>query len=126
MVVGNAPEFKWLQEVWTRCLIDAGGRLQMDFNLLLAMCRDEPKSAQFAMQFLAREADRLLQGKAAVDAPEGEPATVVFVLGCVFTGYCAARMPDPEHPTMPAEIIPILRMYPIIEECAATLNSFNP
>jgi hypothetical protein len=125
-VVGNAPEYKWLKEVWNRCLNDTGDHVQMDLNLLVSMCRDEPRSAQFALQLHAQDVLQWLGGAAAKDAPSGAPATYVFVLGCLFTAYCAAHMPDPEHPSIPPEIIPILERYPIIMECVETLNGIDP
>jgi hypothetical protein len=120
---GETPEFVWLQEVSNEVLRDVGDRTSADMNLLIHMCRGEPKSAQFALQWLAQELNSMLNGRS-VDAAEGSlEKTLAFQLGAIGIAYAVSQTPPGEDPTVPPELETLIRWHPLIVEC---MNRLSP
>ena len=120
---GETPEFVWLQEVSNEVLRDVGDRISADMNLLIHMCRSEPKSAQFALQWIAQELKSML-GDRSVDAAQGAlEKTLAFQLGAIGMAYAVSQTPPGAEPTIPPELERLIQWHPLILEC---MNRLSP
>ena len=81
----------WLIQVMNNCLREVGHhQSQIDMNLLINMCRSEPKSAQIAMQILAQELRKELRGRPVKEAT-GMAQTWRLMNGSIFIAYGVAQ-----------------------------------
>ena len=104
----------WLTQVINNCLRETGtNQSQIDMNLLVNMCRSEPKSAQVGMQFLAQELRKNLNGRP-VSGAAGFGQTWRLMLGCILASYCVSWG---HTDRFPPELEQILAFNPEIIGC---------
>lgn len=109
MPFGDSVAGVWLSEAMNKCVRDsASGRAVVDMNLLTHLCRLGPKSAQVAMQILARELRDALHGSPVAEA-RGIAVDWRLLLGSIYAAYCLSRECVDG---IPPEIQFIVRMYP--------------
>ena len=107
--LGDTTHGAFLAELINNCVRDVPGGLVVDMNLLVQMCRAEPKSAQVALQWAATELTNLLDGHA-VSAAAGDAQSMRLLTGSIYLAYCASR----GCTDTPPEIDFILARYPVI------------
>jgi len=118
LTVGDSAEHSWLMEAINRAFSDSGGRIAADMQLLMHMCFAEPKSAQYAMQFLAQEVQQRLGGKPVVQA-DASTGSFVTYLGAIAFAYGGVFV-DAEGV---GSLEWLTGMYPVIADC---MNAMSP
>ncbi len=115
--LGDTQEHAWLQEFIDRCFPESGGHVNADLQLAMAMCKAEPKCAQYAMQQLAQDVR---------SHPAGEAGTLFlrFALGVLFTAYTGLALAEGRcnADSLPAELGMIVNWNPEIIACANELG----
>lgn len=116
-IIGDTAEHAWMIEFLDRCFPESGDRANADLKLVAAMCKAEPKYAQFTMQKLAQDI-RLGQ------LGQQETVFIRFALGVLFTAYVALSYHEGRcrKGTIPAELELPVRMNPEIVACANELG----
>lgn len=122
MIFGDTSAGVWLMEMVNNCLREKKrGRSGVDIILMIHMCKEEPKNAQIAMQLLVHELKKQLEGKGVAEA-EGDAQTTRLLIGSLLIAYSVSRgFPD----LSPPELEPIMRMHPVIIECADYVAADN-
>ena len=116
---GDTSVGAFIGEVINNCLREGDDRLTVDMNLLVSMCRAEPKGAQVAMQVFAADLMRDLDG-ASVAQAAGNAMNLRLITAALFIAYCASR----EHvDAVPPELAFAVSRYPVILECAAYVSA---
>jgi len=112
---GDTRHGVWLGELINNCLRELpGGRSSVDMNLLIHMCKDEPKNAQVSMQILAHDLQEKLGDDKVSQATEiGQ--TFRLLLGSLCAAYCVSRE---VYDGVPPELEQIIKWNPLIIECA--------
>ena len=121
--IGETPEHAWLVELLNRAFPETGRRVSADFQLIMTMCKAEPKAAQYGMQFLAQEV-RKLRNKNKDPASHEKLSFTSFALGALFTAYSGLAVAAgiiTESDLYPPELEMIVRTYPEVLECAEAL-----
>jgi hypothetical protein len=114
MTFGDTAAGVWLGEVYNNCLRETGtNNAQIDMNLLMHMCRNEPKNAQVAMQILAQELRAELKGRPISEA-SGIGKTWRLLLGCICMGYSVSQG---AIDSFPPELETIMKYHPEIIQC---------
>lgn len=117
---GDTPAAAWLAEIIKNVLRELpGGKSGVDMNLLINMCKGEPKHAQMAMQMLAYALKKDL-GARPVSTATGLAQTHRLLLGSIFLAYCVSR--DMINP-IPPELEFILKWHPIVMQCAEFVSA---
>jgi len=107
--LGDTAYGVFIAELVNNCVRDVPSGLAIDMNLLMQMCRAEPKSAQVALQWFAQDLTKLLGGQP-VEAASGDVQNVRLLVASIYLGYCGAR----EHVVTPPEIEWIVEAYPVV------------
>jgi hypothetical protein len=115
MTFGDTAAAAWGAQLINNALRELpGGRSQVEMNLLIEMCRAEPKNAQMTLQLLADALKTQLDG-APVSQASGTGQTLRLLIGSTFLAYSVSReMTD----QVPPELEFIVGRYPIIMQCA--------
>ena len=121
--LGRTPEFAWMMELMQRGFPEIGDKIGADMQIVMSMCKAEPKSAQFTMQSFAEDVRRDSRNPLDPDAAARLPVAR-FMLGALFLGYCALAVAEQRVPEdqIPAELTHILQRYPEIQQCADELR----
>ncbi|MGH3115795.1 MAG: hypothetical protein ACRDQ2_01500 [Gaiellales bacterium] len=105
----------FMGDVLNNCLRELpGGKLGVDMNLLIQMCKAEPKSAQAMMQLLAGELAEKLDGRPVAEA-SGIAMSHRLVVGALFAAYNLSRGFTTE---MAPELRTVVELNPLVLECA--------
>jgi len=119
---GDTAAGVWLGEVINNCFRETGeDSAQVDMNLLMHLCKREPKNAQVAMQVLAQELRTELKGRPVSEA-SGMGLTHRLLVGCIYSAYCLAREVVGR---VPLELEMIVKFNPEILECAVFVANSN-
>lgn len=119
---GDTPAAAWYGDVLNNALRELPrGRSSVDMPLLVAMCKAEPKCAQITLQLLAAELKTQLHGMPVSDAA-AEAQTTRLLIGAIFLAYCVSRDAVAE---LPEELAFIIRLNPLILECANFVSADN-
>jgi hypothetical protein len=121
--LGQTPEYAWLMELMQRGFPETGHRINADVQVIMSMCKAEPKSAQFAIQHLAQDVREARRQPKDPDAAERLPIAE-FMLGALFLGYCALAMAEGRVPEnrYPPELAFSMQLYPEIQQCADAIQ----
>jgi hypothetical protein len=115
-----------MMELMQRGFPEVGEKVNADVQLIMSMCKAEPKSAQFAMQNLAQTVRNDTQN---ADDPEAAARLPVarFMLGALFTCYCGLALAEQRVPRgqYPPELAQIMQWYPEIEECVEAMGPIS-
>ena len=115
MTFGDTAAAAWGAELINNVLRELpGGRSKVEMNLLIGMCRAEPKNAQITIQLLADALKKQLDG-APVSQAAGTGQTLRLLIGSTFLAYCVSRGMTTQ---VPPELEFIVGRYPIIMQCA--------
>lgn len=121
--LGETPEHSWLLELLNRAFPETGRKVSADLQLIVAMCKAEPKAAQIGMQFLAEDVRRL-RNEENTPASREKLSFVSFALGALFTAYSGLALAEgriAESDKYPPELDWTVRTYPEVLECAEAL-----
>jgi hypothetical protein len=121
--LGETPEGIWIAEVLQNCVIEKQeGYQSIDLNLLIQMCKNEPKSALVALQIFSDNMMKLLNGKS-VEEADGFAINLRLLIGSIAMGYMISQ--DRSDGTAPEELALVATRYPIIKDCLSYVLSFN-
>lgn len=120
VLFGDTPEHAWMLEFADRCFPESGDRITADYNLAMAMCKAEPKIAQFAMQIIAQKIRSRNDDKPDI-------TFMRFQLGVLFTAYVRLALAEGRCAPgeLPAEVHFAVRFNPEIIECTNELGEIN-
>ncbi|MFX0148880.1 MAG: hypothetical protein ACFE8E_14165 [Candidatus Hodarchaeota archaeon] len=119
----------WLSEVINDCLMEVSiGKTGVDLKLLNRKVREEPKSAQAAMQILALILEENLKGKD-ISQATGNDQAYRLILGSLYISYIMVFAPRKNKKLtvedIPPELASIVKVYPIIQDCAEFVSKTN-
>jgi hypothetical protein len=122
LTFGETPEGIWFKDMYQNCLQELpGGRQSVDINLMVEMCKNDPRCALIGVQMLVHLLLQALGGKPIAEAPD-EAAMWRLLLGTLPMAYSISRG-EVEH--VPPELAKLFEMHPVIPECVSFVASYN-
>jgi hypothetical protein len=82
-----------MMELMQRGFPEVGDSINADVQLIMSMCKAEPKYAQFAMQHLAQDIRNDSRYSGGPEATERLPIAR-FMLGSLFLAYCGLAIAE--------------------------------
>lgn len=124
--LGDTSEGLWLSDVFNNCLKISNNKWVVDMNLLVSMCRSEPKCALVAIQVLAYDLEERDTDENFSNIPE-DLSFIPLLVGSIAMAYIAANHLLTNQPIdqCPEEMVLTIHDHPVIEKCIKYVTNLN-